>query len=83
MIMTQITKSVSLTDSQVIDKAWKLIGHSDVKSQLPPRYTLRQLHEASTQVMLLGVQFIEKYGHRLEKLDSTAWNELKTWQDML
>ena len=81
--MTPITKTVSLTDSQVIDKAWKLISHSDVKSKLPPRYTLRQLHDASTQVMLLGAQFIEKYGDRLKELDSTAWIELKTWKDML
>ena len=81
--MAPTTKTVSLTDSQVIDKAWKLISHSDVKSKLPPRYTLRQLHEASTQVMTLGAQFIERYGDRLEKLDSTAWRELKSWQEML
>ena len=82
--MSQPTKTpVSLTDSQVIDKAWKIIGHADVKSNLPPRYTLRQLHEASNQLLQLGVEFFRRYGDRLEKLDSVAYRELKSWEELL
>ena len=77
------TPVTSLTDSQVIEKAWKLIHHRDVKSQLPPRYTLRQLHEASLQMMQLGASFIDRYGDRLKELDCQAWRELSTWKEML
>ena len=81
--MILATASKTLTDSQVIEKAWKLIDHRDIKSQLPPRYTLRQLHEASLQLMQLGASFIERYGDRLKVLDQTAYRELNTWKEML
>lgn len=78
-----MTQTVSLTDAQVIEKAWKLISHSDVKSSLPPRYTLRDLAEASDQLFRVGIAFFERYGDRLEKLDGAAFNELKTWESLL
>ena len=81
--MIMATDSKTLTNSEVIEKAWKLIGHRDVKSQLPARYTLRQLHEASLQMMQLGASFIDRYGDRLQELAGQAYRELKTWKEML
>ena len=81
--MAKTIHNASLTDAQVIEKAWKIIQHSNVKENLPPRYTLRQLHEASLKIQQLGAQFIDRYGDRLKELDSAAFNELNDWKEML
>lgn len=81
--MSKTIHNVSLTDAQVIEKAWKIIRHSNVKEKLPARYTLRQLHEASLKIQQLGAQFVDRYGDRLKKLDQAAWNELNDWKEML
>lgn len=70
----------TLTDAQVVQKAWGLIRTTNIKEHLPVRYTIQQLMAASDRLSDLGIRFLEKYGKRLKALDSSAWTELNSWK---
>ena len=76
--MTQTTPS-DLTDLEVVTAAEGLMRDTNVKDNLPPRHTLRDLWLAEKQMHSIAKRFMEKYGERLQGLDPLTYNGLQAW----